>query len=96
MKHKNQEPTIRCTASLGMFTSEREIRVDLADGRKVSALVDKRDVIVEQDPPPGGEVNGRVKVAVVAAAGKNAVIVDLPQGGLTEGPRVTVPKSSLK
>jgi hypothetical protein len=97
MKKKSplKEPTISCKVALGMFPSEREVIVELADGRQMSALADKRDVIVEKDPALGSEVPGRVKVSIVEPAGKDAVIVDLPQPGLTEGPRVKVAKASL-
>lgn len=97
MKKKNQtaEPTISCKAALGMFSSEREVVVELADGRKISALVDKGDVIVDEDPLPGKEVPARLKVTIVEKSGKDAVIVDLPQPSLTEGPRVKVAKASL-
>lgn len=78
-----------------MFSSERGVLVELPDGRKVTALVDKRHVIVDKDPQPGGEVEGRVKVFIVEQK-RDSVIVDLPQPGLTEGPRLKVPKTFLR
>jgi hypothetical protein len=97
MRKKNPmtEATISCKVSLGMFSNERGVLVELPDGRKISALVDKRHVIVDEDPKPGAEVEGRVKVSVVEPK-KDSIIVDLPQPGLTEGPRLKVPKTFLR
>ena len=97
MKQKKREVeiTMSCKVSRGMFSSERGVHVRLPDGREVSALVDKRHVIVERDPRPGSEVSGRVKVDVVKV-GKDSVIVDLPQPGIAAGPRLKVPKSFLR
>jgi hypothetical protein len=95
-KHKRDEgKVISCLVSLGMFENEREIRVDLPDGRIISALVDRRHVIVEQEPGPGREVPGYVRVSVVGFQ-RNIAVVDLPQPGITQGPRLTLPLSSLE
>jgi len=96
MKEKTPktEASISCTVSQGMFSSERGVFVELPDGRKVTAFVDKRDVIVDHDPAVGEEVRGRVKVAVVEEK-KDSVIVDLPQPTITSGPRLRVPKVLL-
>jgi len=96
MKKKQAEPTLSCKVALGMFPSERVLIIEGADGHEIQTLADKRDVIVEQDPTPDREVPGRVKVSIVESAGKDAVYVDLPQPGLTEGPRVKVAKASLR
>ncbi|MGE0826083.1 MAG: hypothetical protein AB7G75_01300 [Candidatus Binatia bacterium] len=88
------EASISCTVSQGMFSGERGVLVELPDGRKVTAFVDKHDVIVDRDPARGEEVRGRVKVAVVAE-NKDSVIVDLPQPTITGGPRLRVPKVFL-
>lgn len=87
--------TLSCLVSPGMFSTERAVSVELPDGRKISAFVDKRDVLPHRDLKPGQEVQGYVKVSVVEV-GKDSAIVDLPQPGLTEGPRLKVPKTILK
>lgn len=87
--------TIGCKVSLGTFSNERGVLVELPDGNTVSTIVDKRDVFVDKDPPPGGEVKGRVKVFIVGPM-KDSVIVDLPQPGLTGGTRLRIPKAFLK
>jgi hypothetical protein len=89
------EPTLSCSVGPGMFSSERAISIDLPDGRKVSAFVDRRNVIPDKDVKPGEEYNGHVKVAVVEVK-KDSAIVDLPQPGLTEGPRLKVPKDLIE
>jgi putative intracellular protease/amidase len=96
MKEKTPrtEASISCTVSQGLFSSERGVFVELPDGRKVTAFVDKRDVIIDRDPARGEKVRGRVKVAVVEEK-KDFVIVDLPQPTITGGPRLRVPKVFL-
>ena len=98
MGHKNGKPTtvlIGCMVSLGMFSSERIIEITLPDGRKISAFVDKQDVITEQEPTPAGPVRGQVRVSVVEER-EDSVIIDLPQPSMTEGPRLIVPKTLLE
>lgn len=97
MRNKNSrtEATVSCKVSLGMFSTERGVIVELPDGRKVSAIVDRRHVIVDKDPQPGSEVEGRVKVFIVEPR-KDSIIVDLPQPGLAKGPRLEVPKTFLR
>lgn len=96
MKEKTPktEASISCTVPQGMFSSERGVFVELLAGRKVTAFVDKRDVIVDRDPAVGEEVRGRVKVAVIEEK-KDSVIVDLPQPTITSGPRLRVLKVLL-
>lgn len=89
------ELTIGCKVSVGMFSNERGVRVDLPDGRRVSAFVDKRHVIVNRDPKPGKEVDGRIKVSVVEIK-RDSAIVDLPEPAFDTGPRLRVPKTFLR
>ena len=89
------EPTISCSVSPGMFSTERAISIDLPDGRTVSAFVDRHDVIPDRELGPGEEYRGHVKVALVEVT-NNSAIVDLPQPGLTEGPRLMVPKDVIE
>jgi len=86
---------LACKVTVGMFSTERGVVVELPDGRRVSALVDERSVIVSQEPRPGGEVPGRVRVSVIELE-ENSAIVDLPQAGFTEGPRLRVPRAFLR
>lgn len=86
---------LRCKVSQGMFSNERGVLVELPGGRKVSALVDKSSVLVAQDPRTGEEVDGQVKVCVLETK-KDSALVDLPQPGLTEGPRLRVPKDLIE
>ena len=94
-KGPKREPTISCSIGAGMFSSERTISIDLPDGRTVSAFVDRRDVIPDRNPRPGEEYRGHVKVALVEVK-KDSAIVDLPQPGLTEGPRLRIPKDIIE
>jgi hypothetical protein len=89
------EPTLSCSIGPGMFSTERAISIDLPGGRTVSAFVDRRDVIPDRDVRPGEQYRGHVKVSVVELK-KDSAIVDLPQPGLTEGPRLTVPKDLIE
>jgi hypothetical protein len=86
---------LRCKVSQGMFSTERGVLVELPDGRRVSTLVDKSSVLVSRDPQTGEEVDGRVKVSVLETK-KDSALVDLPQPGLTEGPRLRVPKALIE
>ena len=88
------EATLRCKVSPGMFSSERGVIIELQDGRKVAAFIDKRHVRVDQEPQSGREVDGYVKVSIVEI-GKDFVIVDLPQPGLTDGPRLKVSRNQI-
>lgn len=87
--------TISCKVSLGLFSDERAVSISLAADKKVSAIINKRQITVDHEPKEGEEVNGRVEVTLVQDNG-DSVIVDLPQPGLTEGPRLVVPKSLLR
>lgn len=78
-----------------MFSTERAISIQLPSGRTVSAFVDRHDVIPDRELKPGEEYQGYVKVSVVEVK-NNSAIVDLPQPGLTEGPRLAVPKDLIK
>jgi len=92
---RGAEATIDCKIFLGMFSSERGVVVELPDGRKVMAVVDKRYVFPDREPKPGTEVDGRVKVFIVESK-KDTAIVDLPQAGLTQGPRLEIPRTFLR
>ncbi|MEW6296851.1 MAG: hypothetical protein AB1671_03810 [Thermodesulfobacteriota bacterium] len=98
MKKKTSEAEtalLKCKVSQGMFSHERGVLVELPDGRRVSALVDKNSVQVTRDPRAGEEVEGRVKVSVLETK-KDSALVDLPQPGLAEGPRLRVPKGLIE
>ncbi|MBI4504216.1 MAG: hypothetical protein HY691_01665 [Chloroflexi bacterium] len=91
----NGEATLRCEVSLGMFSHERSVAIQLQDGRRIAAFVDKRDVKVDREPAPDQKLPGRVRVSIVEDRG-DSVVVDLPQPAVTEGTRVTVPKTLLE
>jgi|GEM_PF-2880006 len=97
MKKNNdkKELMINCKVSAGMFSSERGVTIEIPDGRKFSALVDKSLVSVKEDPQPGQEIWGKVKVYIVEKKG-DSVIIDLPQAGLTNGPRLKLLKQYLE
>ena len=97
MKKKlvKKEPTISCSIGPGMFSSERAISIELPGGRMVSAFVDRHDVIPDRELKPGEEYQGRVKVSLVELK-NNSAIVDLPQPGLTQGPRLAIPKDYIE
>ena len=90
-----EETTLSCMVSLGMFSTERGVVVALPGGQTVSALVDKRSVEVEQDPAPGREVQGRVRVFVVSSE-DDSVVLELQQAAFSQGPRLRVPKAWLR
>lgn len=94
-RHLTANPRVPCQVSLGMFSTEREVRIDLPSGREVSALVDKSQVITEKEPDPGTSVPGFVRVSIVSYL-DHSVTIDLPQGGLGNGSRFIVPRSFLK
>jgi hypothetical protein len=94
-EHRAASATIPCKVSLGMFSMERGVRIELADGRKVAALVDKHHVLVKEEPKPNTEVDGRLAVFVVEYL-DDSVLVDLPQPSMTEGTRLRIPRSMLE
>jgi len=87
--------TVNCNISAGMFKSERMVSVELPDGHEVTALVDRNQVIPDREVSPSEEYKGQVKVTVVQVR-NNSAIIDLPQPGLTQGPRLVVPKDIIK
>ena len=87
--------SINCLVSLGMFSDERTILIDLLNHDMAVAFVDKRHVVAKAEPEPGKSVPGRVKVRLVAKK-SNSAIVDLPQPTLTSGPRIEVPVGLLR
>jgi hypothetical protein len=79
-----------------MFSSEREILVQTAGGREITALVDQRSVIEPKEPAPGESIEGRVKVSVVEIDKKSGfALVDLPQPAFAVGSRIKVPAALL-
>ncbi len=83
---------IKCKVSLGLFSNERGVRIELPGGKAVSALVDKSQVEEERAPTAGEEVNGFVWASIVKES-SDSYMIDLPQPTLTGGTRVLVPKS---
>lgn len=95
-KNKKAAPTVACKVSLDMFSTERQVFIQLDGGREVTALVDQRSVIEPKRPTPGESVNGRVKVSVVEIDKKSgSALVDLPQPTFALGSRVRVPAKLL-
>ncbi len=94
-KLEGVEVFLSCSVSTGMFSTERAISVELANGRTVTAFVDKSDVRVDHDPQPGQVVLGRVRVFLVEKKDSSAVI-DLPQSTISNGPRIEVSKPLLE
>jgi hypothetical protein len=83
-----------CKIARGLFTSERQITIRLLDGRQFVAFVDERNVKEVHAPNHDNVVDGWVKVSPVKMIGEDAW-VDLPQGSLTEGPRIQVSSKQL-
>jgi hypothetical protein len=94
-EHQAAIATIPCKVSLGMFSTERGVRIELPDGRKIAALVDKHHVVVKEEPQSNTEVDGRLAVFVVEYL-DDSVLVDLPQPSMTEGTRLRIPRSMLE
>jgi hypothetical protein len=94
-EHRAAIATIPCKISLWMFSMEWGVRIELPDGRKIAALVDKDHVQVKEEPQSNTEVDGRLTVFVVEYLG-DFVLVDLPQPSLTEGTRLRIPRSMLE
>ena len=87
--------TVNCSISAGMFKSERMVSVEIPGGHEITALVDRHQVIPDREVSPSEEYKGQVKVTVVQLK-NNSAIIDLPQPGLTQGPRLVVPKNIIK
>jgi hypothetical protein len=79
---------------MGMFSSERAVTFKLANGTEASALVDHRDVRPSKITP-GSVVDGQLKVSVLQVT-KDSALIDLPQSGIVQGPRIRVPIDLLK
>lgn len=91
---RNRELYLDCMVSLGMFSSERGVRVEIPNGQSVFALVDRSQVRAQEDPRPGGEVPGHVLVSLISLEDGYA-FVDLPQPAIAGGQRIRVPKDRL-
>jgi hypothetical protein len=89
--------SIPCRVLPGMFSTERQVVVDLPNGQEIDALVDHRSVVVKEEPQTGKPVNGRVSVSVVHYD-KNTkqALVDLPQGSFAKGPRILIPSTMVQ
>ena len=87
--------TVTCSISPGMFKSERMVSVELPGGQEVTAFVDRRQVIPDREITSSEEYKGQLKVTVVQIKNDSAII-DLPQPGLTQGPRLVIPKKLIK
>ena len=87
---------IRCKVSPGLFDTERQVIVQLGTGQEYVAFVDARNVKVKanQEPALNKPIDGWVRVLPVEVK-KNTALVDLPQGGFTEGPRIEIPSKEL-
>lgn len=89
-----KEVNIKCRVLPGVFSEEREVVISLPDGQTMSAPISKRLVQVEEEPHIGHEVEGSVR-ALLVEEGDRTVLVELPQPGLSKGPRIVVPKELL-
>ena len=86
-----------CRVLPGMFSTECQVIVTLPTGQEIDALVDRQSVKVEEEPEVGKPVNGFVQVSLVEHDKKaNQVLVDLPQGSFTKGPRIRVPSQMVQ
>lgn len=95
MERSSTQPSIPCKVIVGMYRDERGIIVEPPVGKKIEVFANKREVVVNQDPEPGGVVDGRVIVSIVEI-GEKSVLIDLPQPGINVGTRHWVPKSMLE
>lgn len=96
MARREEGPfTIPCMVWPGLFSHERGIKVDLPGVENLVAFVDKKDVIVSEDPVPENGIQGRCRVYVVELEGDSA-IVDLPQPSVDRGTRFKIPKKYLE
>ena len=87
--------TIPCMVWPGLFSHERGIKVNLPGVENLVAFVDKKDVIVSEDPVPETGIEGRCRVYVVELEGHVAV-VDLPQPSVDRGTRFKIHMKFLK
>ena len=94
-EHQAAIATIPCKVSLGMFSTERGVRIELPNGRKVAALIDKHHAVVKEEPQPNTEVDGRLAVFVVEYL-DDSLLVHLLQPSMTEGARLRIPRSMLE
>ena len=89
--NRNQIVRIICHVYPGMFSAEWGVAIKLHDNSVISALVDKKDVLVKKEPQPGSKVDGTLRVYIVQRS-KESVVFDLPQPALAAGTRLEVPK----
>jgi hypothetical protein len=94
-KAKNQFTVVNCLVALGTFSNERIVTLVMADGKKVTAFVDKRDILVTREPKEGEEVPGKLFISVIESKG-NKVLIDLPQATISNGTRLYVAKPTLE
>jgi len=84
--------SLPCKVSLGMFSSEWLVSVEIPDARSIQTFVNKSSVIAQNEPTSDTKVDGRVRVSLVEVDPKTkSVLVDLP-----ESTRVRVPVSLVQ
>jgi hypothetical protein len=88
---------IPCKVLPGMFSTERQVVINLPNGQEIDALVDHRSVVVKEEPRMGRSVNGFVSVSLVHYdKDTKLALVDLPQGSFTKGPRIQIPSTMVQ
>lgn len=92
---RHDHELIRCKVSIGMFTHERGVQIEIPGMETLSLLVDRSQVRIDREPAPGEEVEGWLEVTVISTS-NGRVIVDLPQPTLTTGTRIAVPRNLLR
>jgi len=88
---RKREEWVECKILLGVFSDEREAVLKLADGKEISVPVNKSLIRVESEPSEETAGLGRVKVRVIREEA-DRLLVELPGPGLTQGPRVEIPR----
>jgi len=89
--------SLPCQVLPGMFSTERQVLIKLPGGQEIDALVDRRSVVIAEEPHAGKAVDGFVGVFLVGYdKHTKQALVDLPQGSFTKGPRIHVPPEMLK
>jgi len=88
---------LKCKVSLGTFTGEVFVIIELPEGKVLTGVADTSQVVLGggQQLRPDTLIDGGVKIVVVEQA-KDKLLVDLPRETFSQGNRVLVPREMVR
>ena len=91
----NKFVLVKCKVSLGMFSTERAVTIELTGGQRATAFAHRREVVTSKKPAKHELLRGCLRAELVEIQG-NSALIELPQPALGMGTRVRVPTSIIQ